>query len=57
MKTGFATLAKMKKSKIRRGVIEDVKKDDGWFKEIETHARLRVEREQAAGCERMPGAA
>lgn len=32
---GFDALAKMKKAKIRRGVlIDDMKKDDSWYKEM-----------------------
>jgi hypothetical protein len=33
-KAGFSTVAKTKKSKIRRGVIEDPKKDDSWYKQM-----------------------
>jgi hypothetical protein len=33
-KAGFNALAKTKKSKIRRGVIEDPKKDDSWYKQM-----------------------
>jgi hypothetical protein len=34
LKAGFNALAKTKKSKIRRGVIEDPKKDDSWYKQM-----------------------
>jgi hypothetical protein len=33
-KADFNTLAKTKKSKIRRGVIKDPKRDDSWYKQM-----------------------